>query len=94
MLLNLPSHLRSFVDHAIAAGKYPSQEEVVLAALRQLKDQQAKAVREEWLRSEIGTALAESARGEGMDSEEFFAQLEREFPGIFDEDDADRCRSA
>jgi antitoxin ParD1/3/4 len=89
MSLDLPSDLRAFVDHSVGAGRFSSPTEVVVEALRRMQEQEAKDAQLVRLRERIALGLAQMKRGEVIDSEEVFRELEAKYPGIFDGDDDD-----
>jgi putative addiction module CopG family antidote len=60
---SLPTDLSQFVQSEIALGHYHSVDEVVCDGLRLLKSQKAKL---DALREEIGPAIEELDRGEGI----------------------------
>lgn len=57
-----PPELERFIEDEVASGKYRSEEEVVCAALRLLREREARL---QALRDEILPALEELDRGEG-----------------------------
>jgi antitoxin ParD1/3/4 len=62
MALSMPADLNAFVQQAIAAGVYESEEAVLVAGLRLLQERE-KHIDE--LREELRPALEELDRGEG-----------------------------
>jgi putative addiction module CopG family antidote len=69
MLLPLPSDLQQFVDRQIAIGKYTSLDEMMLAGLRVLAEQeQIYQGRFEELRREVLLGVLEAERGELLDA--------------------------
>jgi putative addiction module CopG family antidote len=64
--VDLPSDIEQFVHQAVSGGKYRSEQEVVLDAIRCLRD---RALHYEQLRSEIREAFDSVERGEGIDIE-------------------------
>jgi antitoxin ParD1/3/4 len=91
MSLDLPSDLKDFLFQSVVAGKYPSENDVVVAALRRLQEEEAKAAHLEWLRKEIAIGIEASDRGESIEMEEAFRQLAQEFPDLFDESEVEGC---
>jgi antitoxin ParD1/3/4 len=87
MSLPIPSNLQAYVDRAVVTGKFSSPEDVVAEALRRMQEQDAKETQLVRLRERIALGLAQIERGEVIDSEEVFRQLEAKYPGIFDGDD-------
>jgi len=61
MLNSFPPDLAAFVQSEVALGKYPTEDAVVEAAVRLLKEQEAHT---EFLRREIQLGLDEIERGE------------------------------
>ncbi len=78
MNLSLTPELEQFVHSQVASGKYSSLEEVVLAALQSLaeRDRVYKGRFEE-LQQEIALGVEASLRGEVIDSETVFSQLQQ-----------------
>jgi len=62
MPTTLPPDVRQFVDNAIASGEYQSEDEVVISAVRVLRELNE---RHEALRRDIQQAIASLDRGEG-----------------------------
>ena len=60
----LPSDLAQFVSDQIGSGKYASQSEVVLDALRLMRDRERRV---EEVRGEMAPALEGLERGEGRE---------------------------
>jgi putative addiction module CopG family antidote len=60
----LPSDLAQFVSDQVGSGKYSSQSEVVLDALRLMRDRERRAAE---LRGEIAPALERLERGQGRE---------------------------
>jgi putative addiction module CopG family antidote len=60
----LPSDLAQFVSDQVGSGKYSSQSEVVLDALRLMRDRERRVAE---LRDEIAPALERLERGEGRE---------------------------
>ncbi len=78
MNLSLTPELEQFIESQVAAGKYASQEEVVLAALRILAEREhIYKGRFQELQQEIMTGVEASNRGEVVDSEIVFSQLQQ-----------------
>jgi len=73
----LTSDLAGFIEEQTRSGKYASASEVVQEALRWLKA--AERIRAERLRevkTKIADGLASLNRGEGLDGEKVFQELE------------------
>jgi putative addiction module CopG family antidote len=62
MRTTLPPDVRQFVDNAIASGEYQSEDEVVISAVRVLRELNE---RHEALRRDIQQAIASLDREEG-----------------------------
>jgi len=62
MPTTLPPDVRQFVDNAIASGEYQSEDEVLISAVRVLRELNE---RHEDLRRDIQQAIASLDRGEG-----------------------------
>lgn len=75
MDVRLTRELENFVQRLVDSGRYGSASEVVGEALRLMAEREASA---EGLRRKIDLGLDSLKRGEGVDGEAFFAQLERE----------------
>jgi antitoxin ParD1/3/4 len=63
MDISLPPDLEAFVHQQIEAGRYESEETVIIAALRLLQEHERKL---EGLRAELRPALESLDRGEGL----------------------------
>jgi antitoxin ParD1/3/4 len=75
--VNLTSDLAGFIQEQTKSGKYTSASEVVQEALRLLEA--AERIRAERLREvkiKIADGLASLNRGEGLDGEDAFRELE------------------
>ena len=69
MTLPLPPDLQQFADRQIASGKYTSLDEMILAGLRMLAEQeQIYQGRFEELRREVLLGVLEAERGELLDA--------------------------
>jgi putative addiction module CopG family antidote len=69
MAMPLPPDLQQFADRQIASGKYLSLEEIMLAGLRALADQeQIYQGRLEELRQEVLLGADQADRGELLDA--------------------------
>ena len=79
MNVNLTPELEKLVHKKVKTGRYNSASEVVREALRLMEGRDSvrfTALAE--FHAEIDRRLASLDRGESVDGEEFFAQLERE----------------
>jgi antitoxin ParD1/3/4 len=87
MNVYLTPEFEHLVQEKVESGRYNSASEVVREALRLLVERdELRELRKQELRKKIAKGLDSLRRGEGIDSEEFFAQLERE------EEELDRNR--
>lgn len=75
MNLNLPVEANDFVKSLVAQGKYQSEEAAVVDGIRLLKG------REE-LRAKIATGIDQLDRGESLDEESVFDEVEAEIARI------------
>jgi antitoxin ParD1/3/4 len=79
MNVHLTQELEQLVQSRVRSGRYGSASEVVRDALRLLADRdELVELRKQELRKKIALGLDSLQRGQGVDGEEFFAQLERE----------------
>ncbi|MBL8295260.1 MAG: type II toxin-antitoxin system ParD family antitoxin [Bryobacterales bacterium] len=79
MNVHLTQELEHLVQSRVKSGRYASASEVVRDALRLLADRdEMMELRKQELRTKIAQGLDSLQRGEGVDGDEFFAQLERE----------------
>lgn len=79
MNVHLTREMEQFVQSRVQSGRYGSASEVVRDALRLLADRdELMELRKQELRRRIAQGLDSLQRGDGMDGEEFFAQLEKE----------------
>jgi antitoxin ParD1/3/4 len=70
----LPPDLEDFVASRVASGRYSSEGEVIRKGLRLLEEQEAAG---DSLRSAIAVGLEQALRGELLDGEEVFEDLEK-----------------
>jgi antitoxin ParD1/3/4 len=76
MNVHLTPELEQLVQTKVQSGRYSSASEVVREALRLMEQRdELRAIQIQELRSRMDCALAESARGEGADGEEFMQGL-------------------
>ena len=79
MNLSLTPELERFVLSKVQSGRYNSASEVVREALRLLEQhEQARVAQLIRFQTELDRRLASLDRGEAVNGEEFFAELERE----------------
>lgn len=72
--VSLPPDLEDFVASRVASGRYASEGEVIREGLRLLEEQETA---EESLRSAVAVGLEQALRGELLDGEEVFEDLEK-----------------
>lgn len=68
----VPHEFEDFVSSEVASGRFRSRQEVVAEALRQFQQREQKLDR---LRAELAEGLDELDRGEGIPSDQVFAEL-------------------
>lgn len=79
MNVHLTHELEQLVQSRVKSGRYGSASEVVRDALRLLADRdELMELRKQELRKKIAQGLDSLQRGDGLDGDEFFVQLERE----------------
>lgn len=79
MNVHLTAELEQLVESRVKSGRYGSASEVVRDALRLLADRdELMELEKKELRKKIAAGLDSLERGEGVDGDEFFAQLEAE----------------
>ena len=79
MNVHLTQELEQLVQSRVKSGRYNSASEVVRDALRLLADRdELMEIRKQELRKKIALGLDSLQRGEGVDGDECFGQLERE----------------
>ena len=75
----LTTELEELVHRKVESGRYNSASEVVRDALRLMADRdELLELRKQALREKIASGLDSLRRGEGIDGEDFFRQLEAE----------------
>jgi antitoxin ParD1/3/4 len=78
MNVHLTPELEQLVQTKVKSGRYNSASEVVREALRLLEERdQLTELRKEAIRQQIDQGWNSLRRGEGVDGEAFFAELER-----------------
>ena len=78
MNVHLTAELGQLVQSKVKSGRYNSASEVIREALRLLEERdQLMELRKEAIRQKIDEGWESLRRGEGLDGEEFFAELER-----------------
>jgi len=88
MNVHLTPELEQLVHAKVQSGRYNSASEVVREALRIMEQRdEVRSIQLQELRNRMDRALGESARGAGMDGEEFMQ-------GILDELDTGNRRKA
>lgn len=76
--ISLTPELEQFVSSRVATGRYQSASEVVRQGLRLLQeDEMTRQAALERLRNQINLGLEQAKRGELLDGEEVFQELER-----------------
>ena len=73
MQIELPPELEPFVEQEFATGRYASRAEVVVQAIRWLRDERQDAV------SGINQGLDDAAAGRSQPIAETFADIRKEF---------------
>jgi antitoxin ParD1/3/4 len=78
MNVHLTPHLEKLVQNKVKAGSYSSASEVVREALRLMQEQdELLLLRKEEIRKQIAEGYAALRRGESVDGEEAFRQLDK-----------------
>jgi antitoxin ParD1/3/4 len=76
--VSLTPELEQFVDSRVASGRYQSASEVIRQGLRLLQEEEmTRQAALERLRNQINLGLEQAKRGELLDGEEVFQELER-----------------
>lgn len=79
MNVNLTPELEALVQNKVKTGRYNSASEVVREALRLFEDRdRIRKLQIRELRRKINEGWTSLEKGEGVDGEEFFRDLERE----------------
>jgi Arc/MetJ-type ribon-helix-helix transcriptional regulator len=69
MVIDIPTDLTDFVQQELSSGRYPSEQELVLAGLRVLKQERTETI------EGIEHGWASAQRGEGIPLDEADRQL-------------------
>ncbi len=78
MNISLTPELEEFIQSQVESGKYSSTEEVIIAGIKLLKEREKiYQGRFEELKREIAIGVEASERGEVIDGEVVFRQLEQ-----------------
>jgi antitoxin ParD1/3/4 len=78
MNISLSSEIEKFIESQVESGKYPSPEDVIVAGIRLLEERERiYQGRFEELKEEIMLGVAASERGEFVDGETVFSQLQQ-----------------
>jgi antitoxin ParD1/3/4 len=78
MNISLSSEIEKFIESQVESGKYPSAEEVIVAGIRLLEERERiYKGRFEELKKEIMLGVEASERGEVVDGETVFSQLQQ-----------------
>lgn len=78
--MNLSRDVQQFIDEQVREGRFASPEELIEAAVMDMRD--ADEELDEETLAAIKEADAQAERGEGMDVDEFRAQMVKKFPGV------------
>lgn len=73
MQIEVPPELEPFVEQEFATGRYASREEVVVQAIRWLRDERQQAV------SGIKQGLEDASAGRAQSIADAFADIRKEF---------------
>ncbi|HEX4961150.1 MAG TPA: type II toxin-antitoxin system ParD family antitoxin [Thermoanaerobaculia bacterium] len=80
--VSLTPDLEQFVSSKVASGRYQSASEVIRQGLRLLQDEEiTRKAHLDRLRSQINLGLDQANRGELLDGEDVFEELEKRFSG-------------
>ncbi|XWK87264.1 MAG: type II toxin-antitoxin system ParD family antitoxin [Phormidium sp.] len=83
MNVALRKELEEFIDERVKSGRYSSADEVVEEALWLLRERdRTQSERLAELKAKIREGIEASERGEVVDGEEFFAELEEDIRRI------------
>ncbi len=85
MNVSLTPEVEQFIQRQVESGKYASPDEVILAALRAFEERERiYKGRFEELRGEIAIGVEASERGEVVDGEIVFSQLQQKLQQLRD----------
>lgn len=85
MNVSLTPEIEQFIQSQVESGKYASADEVILAALKAFEERERiYKGRFEELRREIMVGVKASERGEVVDSEIVFSQLQQKLQQLRD----------
>ena len=85
MNVSLTPEIQQFIQSQVESGKYASPDEVILAALRAFEERERiYKGRFEELRQEIMVGVEASERGEVVDGEIVFSQLQQKLQQLRD----------
>ena len=85
MNVSLTPEIEQFIQSQVESGKYASPDEVILAALRAFEERERiYKGRFEELRQEIMVGVEASERGEVVDGEIVFSQLQQKLQQLRD----------
>jgi len=73
MQFDIPAELASFMQQEVSSGRFASQEELMLAGIRLLKQDREEAL------AGIRQGIAEWQRGEGAQLDDVFARLREKY---------------
>jgi antitoxin ParD1/3/4 len=78
--VSLTPDLEQFVSSMVASGRYQTASEVIRQGLRLLQDQETtRQAHLDRLRAQINFGIDQANRGELLDGEDVFDELERRF---------------
>ncbi|HAA29774.1 MAG TPA: type II toxin-antitoxin system ParD family antitoxin [Cyanobacteria bacterium UBA8553] len=87
MNVSLTPEIEQFIQSQVESGKYASADEVILAALKAFEERERiYKGRFEELRREIMLGVKASERGEVVDSEIVFSQLQQKLQQLRDQE--------
>lgn len=77
MTVNLSPDLEEFIGNQVSSGRYESPEEVNREALRLLEERSTRDLAVDEIKKKIEVGLEQSSRGELLDGDEVFAEIDR-----------------
>lgn len=81
--VSLTPELEQFVNSRVSSGRYQSASEAIRQGLRLLQEEEmTRQAALERLRNQINLGLEQANRGELLDGEEVFEELERRAAGL------------